>query len=379
MIVLIPSYEPDGRLIDLVDALRADAPGACVVLVDDGSGPLYADVFEQARRRGCTVLTHVANRGKGAALKTGFQHASRHLPGHSVVCADADGQHRPADVLRVAAAVEISGSTVLGARRFTGSVPARSRIGNTITSALFRIATRRRLLDTQTGLRGYPAGELPWLQSVAGDRFEYELNLLLQAVRTHRSVQQVEIETIYLDANAASHFRPLVDSARIYLPLLAFLLSSLSAFLIDSVALVLLFSLTGLLLPAVIAARLISGVTNFMVNRRVVPLVGERVPLRSAARRYAALAIFLICLNYLLLRGLIAAGLGLLSAKLVTEVTLVALSYLAQRYVVFRTAGGLRVRGLPRRRPVPAAPPSAPRSSTPSDAGSATADQRQAR
>ena len=97
MIVLIPSYEPDARLVTLVRSLRA-VPGLRVLVVADGSGPAYAAHFNSVAALGATVLEHEVNRGKGAALKTGFGHALTTWPGESLVCADSDGQHAPLDL-----------------------------------------------------------------------------------------------------------------------------------------------------------------------------------------------------------------------------------------------------------------------------------------
>ena len=139
MIALIPAFEPDGRLVELIRRL-----GRPAVVVDDGSGPAYAPIFDQVRALGAQVLTHTRNRGKGCALKTGFAFVRRHFPGVGVVCADSDGQHRPEDINAVAERVESSGAPmVLGARRFTGDVPARSRFGNALTRKVFRLATGR--------------------------------------------------------------------------------------------------------------------------------------------------------------------------------------------------------------------------------------------
>ena len=337
MIILIPAYEPDARLLDLLDVLQTDAPDLGVVVVDDGSGPAHEHVFAAARARGATVLTHPVNSGKGRALKTGFAHIAAAYPGEDVVCADCDGQHSPVDVLRVAARVDASRTVVLGARRFTGAVPARSRLGNAVTSALFGLLTRHRLRDTQTGLRGYPASALDWLQGVPGERFEYELNTLLDAARSGRAIEEVEIATTYLEGNASSHFRPVVDSARIYWPMLAFSLTSFASFLLDTAALLALYALTGALLPSVVAARALSASANFVANRRLVFRGSGCRPAVSAAR-YAGLAGALLVANGVLLSVLTAAGLGLLAAKVVTEVLLFIVSYRAQRWFVFTTA-----------------------------------------
>ena len=335
MIVLVPAYEPDERLLALVLDLQAARPGVRVLVVDDGSGPAHRGLFDDVRAAGCTVLVHGENWGKGAALRTGFRHAAAHSPGEDVVCADSDGQHSVVDVLRVADRVG-GGAMVLGARRFTGDVPARSRFGNGATRLLFRLATGRRLLDTQTGLRGYPASLLPWLLSVPGDRFEYELVVLLQAARRGLPIAEVEIATIYLEGNASSHFRPVVDSLRIYAPLLTFLLSSFGAFLLDTVTLLTLHALTGTLLLPVVGARVLSGGVNFLVNRRLVfGAAPGRRNLGAAAARYGALAAALLGVNYGVLLTLTGAGLALLPAKLLTEGVLVAVGYLAQRHLVF--------------------------------------------
>lgn len=342
MIVLIPAYEPDERLVRLVGDLHDAAPDVHVLVVDDGSGPRYRALLDRVRRPGCTVLTYPANRGKGCALKTGFAYAERHHPGQPVVCADSDGQHAVADVLRVAAALAAQPAdrpaTVLGVRAFTGPVPVRSSLGNRVTAAVFHLATGLRVRDTQTGLRGYPAALLPWLRTVRGERFEYELHLLLRAAAEGLPVEEVEIATIYLDDNASSHFRPLADSARVLAPLVLFALSSLSAFALDTVALLVLHGLTGSLPAAVLGARLVSGGANFAANRRWVFRGGRRAPAGRSAVRYAALAAVLLAGSYLLLTALTRAGVGLLAAKVLTEAVLSLVSFQVQRRCVFAGA-----------------------------------------
>jgi glycosyltransferase involved in cell wall biosynthesis len=230
MIVLAPVYQPGDHLLSLVTELRDAAPDLHVVVVDDGSGPASAPVIEAARGLGCTVLRHGVNRGKGAALKTGFRHIADAHPGRPVVCVDADGQHAVADILRVAGRARATGRTVLGVRRFDGDVPLRSKVGNAVTRLLFRAATGRVVLDTQTGLRAYPHDLLDWLRSVAGERFEYEMNVLLEAARAGHPMDEVVIATTYHDDNASSHFSSLSDSVRIYRPLLGFAAASLLTF-----------------------------------------------------------------------------------------------------------------------------------------------------
>ncbi|MEP7762320.1 bifunctional glycosyltransferase family 2/GtrA family protein [Sanguibacter sp. 25GB23B1] len=388
MIVLVPAYEPDHRLVDLVASVRSAAPELRVLVVDDGSGPGYERVFDAVRGLGGLVLDLPVNRGKGYALKAGFAHADLVYPGEDVVCADCDGQHSVVDILRVAGRIgrtRPSGSTdrgthtdgaprpamVLGARRFTGQVPTRSRVGNATTRALFRAITRVSVQDTQTGLRGYPASMLPWLRSVPGDRFEYELNLLLHARGAGYGIEEVEIATIYLEENASSHFRPVADSVRIYAPLLRFSLSSLGAFALDTVALLVLHTVTGSLVGSVVGARVVSSGANFLANRRLVFDREHQTRLGPAAAHYWALVVVLLAANALLISALTHAGTSLLLAKVVTEAVLFVVSFQAQRRFVFRpgtraparrrAAAGLRDEGrardggAPTRRSVPSA------------------------
>ena len=334
LVVLIPAYKPDERLAVLVARLREARRDCAVLVVDDGSGPQYAPFFYATRTRGAEVVSSPVNQGKGQALRTGLAHAAATWPDADVVCADADGQHTPSDIEAVAARVRETGHMTLGVRRFTGPVPLRSRIGNDVTALLFRGATGWRLGDTQTGLRGYPAGRLAWLQEVPGDRYEYELSALLRAHELGMAVEQVEITTVYEPGNTSSHFRPVQDSARIYAPLLRFMGASLASFGIDWLGVMVIFAMTGSLLAAVVGARLVSGTANFFMNRRV--FRAQRGTVARTAVRYAVLAVSLLAASYLMLRALTAVGIPLGIAKVLGDGAIYVASYVAQRRLVFR-------------------------------------------
>ena len=334
LVVLIPAYKPDERLAVLVARLRGARRDCAVLVVDDGSGPQYAPFFSAARTRGAEVVSSPVNQGKGQALRTGLAHAAATWPEADVVCADADGQHTPSDIEAVATRVRETGHMTLGVRRFTGPVPLRSRIGNDVTALLFRGATGWRLGDTQTGLRGYPAGRLAWLQEVPGDRYEYELSALLRAHELGMAVEQVEITTIYEPGNTSSHFRPVQDSARIYAPLLRFMGASLASFGIDWLGVMVIFPMTGSLLAAVVGARLVSGTANFFMNRRV--FRAQRGTVARTAVRYAVLAVSLLAASYLMLKALTAVGIPLGIAKVLGDGAIYVASYVAQRRLVFK-------------------------------------------
>ena len=341
--VLVPAYRPGPVLLQILGDLRVAHPTWGLLVVDDGSGAPYAQTFQGAHHLGAEVLALPVNRGKGAALKAGLTHIAVTRPGSPVVCADADGQHSVGDISAIGERLLNDPGArrlVLGTRTFDGPVPLRSRIGNDLTRLLFRVATGRHLADTQTGLRGIPAQLLRWATTVPGERYEYELQVLLRAARSGIELDSVPIATIYLDGNSSSHFRPVADSVLIYLPLLAFLASSLAAFAIDTAALLLLQTATGNLLLSVVGARATSAGVNFVVNRRIVFDRERRTPTRRAALRYTLLASSLLGVNYLLLSGLTVLGVPLLPAKVLTELALVSASFAAQRSFVFRAHQG---------------------------------------
>ena len=338
MYVLIPAYQPDARLPRLILELHRADPSTKIVVVDDGSGQKFSDIFEASATAGAHVISYENNRGKGYALREGFTWI-RDVAGdlsECVVTADADGQHTLNDIFRVGRTCTDTGTSVLGVREFVGHVPARSRIGNTATSALFWLATGWKLKDTQTGLRAFPVALLPALLEVQGDRYEYELRVLLHLAKFRHPVTQIPIETIYEAGNPTSHFRPLQDSARIWAPLLKFAASSGVATIIDYVLVLALNALTGALFFPVVVARMVSASVNFAMNRRVFEATG--VPLRRSALRYAALAIAVVAGSYTMLAVLTGIGMPLWIAKIIANTTMYLVSYSAQSRYVFAPA-----------------------------------------
>ena len=241
MIVLIPAYQPDEQLVLLAKRFSEQTDFSLVV-VNDGSSPDKDAVFA-ALPPEVTVLRHEKNRGKGCAMKTGMAYIWEHFShDEGVVVVDADGQHLLPDVQRVCEALhENPDALVLGARRFTGNVPLRSKLGNTVTRYVFALASGVKIYDTQTGLRAFSVSRIPAFLALKGERYEYEMHMLLGAAQQHIPMIEVFIETVYLDAeNSSSHFHPLRDSFRIYASILKFTCSSFAAFGIDYVMVLLL-------------------------------------------------------------------------------------------------------------------------------------------
>lgn len=225
--VLIPAYKPTPAVVEVVEQLVALDAGRMIaryIVVNDGSGDAFDELFGRlAAIPLVSVIDHPRNRGKGAALKTGFDHVLSNLPQVAgVVTADADGQHVAKDVLAVSAAlVARPTAVVLGVREFDPSTPLRSAFGNNLTRFVYRVFAGKRVSDTQTGLRGWPLKLCRRCLRVPLDGYDFELQALIISGREFEIIE-VPISTIYIEGNKSSHFNPIRDSIRIYLAFLRF-------------------------------------------------------------------------------------------------------------------------------------------------------------
>ena len=146
MSVIVPSYQPDEKLLEVVRSLT-EKGFRDIILVDDGGGNDYAPLFEKAAKLpGVSVLTHPENRGKGCALKTAFAYCLKERPACTgVITVDGDNQHHVDDILACCGKLEEKPDhVILGAREFSSKdVPFRSRFGNVLTKGVFRFEIGR--------------------------------------------------------------------------------------------------------------------------------------------------------------------------------------------------------------------------------------------
>ena len=348
VIVLIPAYKPQERLVGYVDELAASGFGR-IVVVDDGSGEGFKSVFDELEAKPfCSVLRHASNQGKGIALKTGFAHVvERHRDAVGVLTADADGQHVCEDCVRVAQAMsDGKESAVIGSRNFTfGKIPFRSWIGNRWSSLSFALVLGHWLPDTQTGLRAFPVSMLPQILEAPGERYEYEMGVLMKLVRSRLPVKTVPIKTVYEDGNASSHFSPLKDTIRINRLVLAdffrFAGVSIASFVLDQ-GLAWGFSAAlhfagvekaGVIWASGFAARIVSSVFNFSLNRSFVFKSGCGIG--SAAWKYALLCLLVIVLSNAGVTALSFAGMPRGAAKFLCDIVLCFVGYGVQSRFVF--------------------------------------------
>lgn len=336
MVVVIPAYQPARKLTELLEELRTWEFLQIVVVDDGSSGQERETVAAAALHPNVTVLRHAINLGKGAALRTGFNHALCFFPqAVGVVTADADGQHHPEDIESVAAELcARPGTLILGARRFTGDVPLRSRFGNGLTRWAVRLLMGRSISDTQTGLRGVPAQLLPALLKVPSSGYEFELDMLITARHKGVPMAEVPIRTIYEDGNKASHFNPLLDSVRIYMVLLRFSILSVLTAAVDNLVFFAAYALTASVPLAQTFGRICAMVVNYRAARSAVFLSDERHT--STLPKYLLLVLLNGIVSYAMIRFLTSSlGFRVLEAKLTAEGILFLANFVIQRDLVF--------------------------------------------
>ena len=334
--ILIPAYNPDQTLIEVLEGLRA-CGFTRIVVVDDGSLPECLPVLQAAAAH-AEVLVHAVNCGKGRALKTGFNHLATQ-PGEGlrgVVTVDADGQHRPADVVKVAAALrEAPGkSLVIGQRQFATDVPLRSLVGNMATRYVFYFLVGRLLNDTQSGLRGLPLAIVPELIRLSGEGYDYEMNMLVHTKVASIPLVAVDIETVYIAKNKSSHFNPFFDSLKIYFVLLRFVSSSVLSSLIDLV-IYSIFILNGAsIATSLLVARVVSSFITFLLNKQYVFL--KKSEFVACIAKFYLLVLFLFGMSYMMVTALNDYfGLNPILAKVLSETVLFVISFVVQRSLVF--------------------------------------------
>ena len=289
--VVLPSLDPDEKLNAVIDGLL-EYGFSNIILVNDGSKQENLHYFTDAAAAHPEIhlLHHEVNRGKGAALKTAFRWFLDNCPeGAGVVTVDGDNQHHPEDTRACCEKMLETGHCILGCRDFTlDHVPKRSRFGNHTTSLVFKTFVGMTISDTQTGLRALPREAVEELVDVAGDRFEYETNMLLAFKEKAIPFEENKIRTVYIEENKSSHFRTFVDSWRIYKLIMAHFFR---------------YTINSIVCAAVagVGARVISSLLNFFLNKKLV--FRSNADTGKTMLRYYCLAVPQMLLQILLTDG----------------------------------------------------------------------------
>lgn len=332
---VIPAYEPDEKMLAVIDDISS-LTDFHIIVINDGSGKDKLPIFAEAAKK-AIVLTHEVNKGKGRGIKTALEYIKEHEADTvGIVIADADGQHKVEDIIRVSEALKSSpDKLIMGCRRFSGKIPLRSKFGNNITKFVFSFAAGVKVSDTQTGLRGFSSKLTPFMLSVNGDRYEFEMNMLLECAREGIRFYEVPIETVYLGKNESSHFNPIKDSWRIYKDILKFSCSSLLSFCVDYIFYSIFAMISGSVAFSNICARVISSIFNFSMNKKFV--FKNKEGITKTAAKYFLLAAFILAANTIMLELCVKYLIhNKYISKILIEVLLFFISWAAQKSFVFR-------------------------------------------
>lgn len=331
-VALIPSYEPDERLIKIIDDLLDNKFE--VVLVNDGSNKSYDKIFAGVNKK-AHYLSYEENQGKGYALKTGLKYIKDNYKDVVVVTMDSDGQHTVKDARNLCSIVENKDNTILlGKRLRSKKTPFKSRFGNGITRVFYRLATGVSVYDTQTGLRAFKSNLIDFLLTIEGTRFEYEMNMLMQAPKHKIALEEEVIETIYEDNNSGTHFHPIKDSYLVYKELLKFISSSTLSFFVDYGLYAIIVAFSKSIVISNIVARVVSSTFNYTLNKKIV--FNDKNNVSKSIFKYYLLAICILVVNTSILYLLVnIVGFNKYLSKLIVEIVLFMISYRVQKRYIF--------------------------------------------
>lgn len=337
--IIIPAYQPGLALIESTNKLiNAEFT---VVVVNDGSEEGYNDIFSLLNKK-VHIINHSNNHGKGASLKTGYKYIKDKLAVNTIITADADGQHRFSDIIKLAKSYNDNPrALLLGVRKFSNkNVPFKSRFGNIITRKIFALITKKPISDTQTGLRAFDKSLLDFMINIPGERFEYEMNVLFYCNNNGIDIVELPIKTVYENNNQGSHFNPIKDSFAIYKEVLKFASSSIASFFVDYGLYVILLQVTILwttsssIIFSNVVSRVISACVNFSINRRLI--FNHKENILGAMLSYGLLAFGILFGNTLLLSFFTSVlSINPYLAKIATELIFFAISYSVQKNVIF--------------------------------------------
>lgn len=314
LIALVPSYEPDENLPKIVKNLKQN--NFEVIVVNDGSDINYQKYYDECDTK---IISYPQNRGKGYALKKGLEYIKNNYNNYIVVTVDSDGQHKIEDVKNICEYVNNNPDTlVIGKRAQTENMPPRSLIGNTITRHIFSLLTGAKIFDTQSGLRAFSEQLIEYMLKTEGERFEYEMNVLLYLRQKNIKYKEIEIKTIYIEGNKKSHFKALRDSERIYRKIAEFKINELLTFFIDLLIFAALIITVNKIIPSNIISKIISIAIYYILSLKTI--IKNKPTIKTIALQLLTLICYITLSTLLIL--LISNIINPYLSKIITEIAL---------------------------------------------------------
>lgn len=215
--IVIPAYNAAATIAAVVEETRA--LGYPLLVVDDGSTD---DTVERIAGLDVQVLRHAENRGKGAALRSGFSWALENGCS-AVVTLDSDGQHDPTAIPRLVSAAREQKFDILIASRSSqfAEMAGLRNSWNRFGVWCVRKKTGFEITDSQSGFRYYSARLLKSIE-LAANGYEMEMEVLMRAWRGGFSIGSLPVAARVADGRSTSHFRPVRDTWNICMTFLKY-------------------------------------------------------------------------------------------------------------------------------------------------------------
>ena len=213
VIVIIPSYNNDKTLADVIESVRLYSTD--ILVVNDGSTDETASILN--REVNLHIITHPSNQGKGVALKHGLCYAQKQGFRYAITI-DSDGQHFASDIPALIEAIEEEPDSLLvGARNLASdNMPGKNTFANKFSNFWFTLETGIKLQDTQSGYRLYPLQRMSIDKWYYTAKYEFELEALVFAAWGGITVKNIPVHVYYPpQGERVSHFRPFRDFTRI--------------------------------------------------------------------------------------------------------------------------------------------------------------------
>ncbi len=210
LLIVVPAFNLAEAIAPVVREIRQTVPAATVLVIDDGSSDKTAGRAKVDNQ--VQVVRHEENRGKGAALRTGFDWAVQE-GFDAVVTLDGDGQHPPSAIPDLVSRQEETGADlIVGARtRRHTKMPLHRRLSNKITSSMASRMAGCALPDSQSGYRLIRTALLEKVE-LTTSHYETETELLIKAARAGFAIDSAAIPTVYADET--SHINVVRDTIR---------------------------------------------------------------------------------------------------------------------------------------------------------------------
>ena len=351
IIIIIPAYKPSNELMILLNELKKQYKN--IVVVNDGSGSEYNIIFDRIESdKDIDLVTHIINKGKGKSIKDAIEYAFKKYKEKIVaneiigfLTCDADGQHTINDINKCASCLKTANDNilVLGTRTFDKTTPLRSKFGNEVTCKVLNALHRINLKDTQTGLRCFTTSFAKDIINLHGDRYEYEINMLIFAKQNNYNFKQIDIATIYIDNNSESHFNPIVDSIKIYAIVLrefiTYSVVAILSFLCDNIFFFILFNIfienRMRIIYSTIIARIFSSMVNFYLNDRIV--FKNKCQLERKLLKYYLLVFINMLLSATLVNWIYTImNKHVFLIKIIIDTLIFVINYCINKYIVFK-------------------------------------------